>query len=402
MRVAVFTPYLPYPPDTGGKIRSYYLLRALTERFEVDLYSVYYGEGPSEEHVRALWEHCRRVILFHLRKSWRTRDLLWRTLSPLPRAVHHFHTSQSLEQARQHLRNGRYDIVVADEMCMTPYAELAENPPRVVIRHKVDYAHYREVALARSWGPEKVLDLIEAVQLQRYGRAKMPLYQAYLACSEQDVALIQEQAPGVPSLVIPNGVDLSKFVPSGRAKSQEPILLYVGSMHYYPNIDAMLYFFEAMYQPIRRAVPDIRVQIVGHNPPPAIQQLARLPGVEVTGTVPDVWPYYDQATVFIVPLRLGSGTRLKIIEAMAMELPVVSTTIGAEGLDIRPGENILIADDAVSFVECVVQLLSDPDFCARIAKGGRLLAHRYNWMDLTKPWADLVEAVARQWNRERR
>jgi glycosyltransferase involved in cell wall biosynthesis len=401
MRVAVFTPYLPYPPDTGGKIRSYYLLQALTARFDVDLYTVYHRKGPSEEHVRALREHCRRVVLFRLRKSWRSRDLVWRTLSPLPRVVDHFHTSHSLEQARQHLSNGGYDVVVADEMCMTPYAELAENLPRVVIRHKVDYVHYTEVARARPWGLEKMLDLIEAAQLRRYGRAKMSLYQAYLACSEQDVALMRWQAPGIPSVVIPNGADLSKFVPSGRAKSPEPILLYVGSMHYYPNIDAMLYFFETMYQTIHRAVPDIRVQIVGHHPPLEIQQLARLPGVEVTGTVPDVWPYYDQATVFIVPLRLGSGTRLKIIEAMAMELPIVSTTVGAEGLDIRAGENILIADDPVSFAESVVQLLSDPDLCTRIAEGGRLLSRRYDWMELTKPWADLVEAVAKQWKRGR-
>ncbi len=397
MRVAVFTPYLPYPPDTGGKIRSYYLLRALTARFDVDLYTVYHGKGPSEEHVRALREHCRHTVLFHLRKSWRTRDLVWRTLSPLPRAAHHFHTSYSLEQAKQHLRDGDYDVLVADEICMTPYAELAPDLPRVVSRQKVDHVHYREIATARPWGLEKVLDFIEATKLQRYERAKMPLYQACLACSEKDAQLIRQGAPEVPMVVIPNGVDLSTFVPSRHLGSRPPTLLYVGAMDYYPNIDAVRFFFRNMYEPLRQAVPNLGVQVVGHTPPPEIRQLAELPGVEVTGSVPDVRPYYEQATVFIVPLRLGGGTRLKIVEAMAMGLPVVSTTIGVEGLDVRPGENIVIADDAVSFTDGVLRLLRDPDLRDRIAEGGQVLARRYDWTALTRPYVDLVEDVVKQW-----
>ena len=400
MKVAVFTPYLPYPPDTGGKTRSYHLLRALTARFKVDLYTVYYGEGPSKEHVKALREHCRcQVVLFRLRKSCRTRDLVWRTLSPLPRVVDHFHTSYSLEQARQHLCNGGYDVVVADEMCMTPYAELASGLPRVISRQKVDHAHYREVATARPWGLEKVLDFIEATKLQRYERAKMPLYQACLACSEKDAQLIRRNAPEVPMVVIPNGVDLSTFVPSQRPESRCPTLLYVGAMDYYPNIDAVRFFFETMYEPLRQAVSNVRVQVVGHTPPTEIRQLAELPGVEVTGSVPDVRPYYERATVFIVPLRLGGGTRLKIVEAMAMGLPIVSTTIGVDGLDIRPGENILIADDPASFIEAVLKLLKDTDLHNRIAGGGQVLAHRYDWTTLTRPYVDLVEDVAEQWRR---
>ncbi|MBM3149065.1 MAG: glycosyltransferase, partial [Chloroflexi bacterium] len=324
-------------------------------------------------------------------------DLVWRTLFPLPRVVDHFHTSHSLEQARQHLCNDGYDVVVADEMCMTPYAELAPDLPRVVSRQKVDHVHYRESATARPWGLEKVLDLVEATKLQRYEQAKMPLYQACLACSEKDAQLIRRDAPEVLMVVIPNGVDLSTFVPSRHLKSRCPTLLYVGAMDYYPNIDAVRFFFRTMYEPLRQAVVNLRVQVVGHTPPPEIRQLAELPGVEVTGSVPDVRPYYEQATVFIVPLRLGGGTRLKIVEAMAMGLPVVSTTIGAEGLDVRPGENILIADDAASFTNSVLRLLRDPDLRDRIAEGGQVLAHRYDWTILTRPYVDLVKDVVKQW-----
>jgi hypothetical protein len=298
-----------------------------------------------------------------------------------------------LEQAQAYLQARDYDLLVADEMCMTPYAELAPELPKITIRHKVDYAHYRQMAQARSWGLEKVLDYVEAVKLRRYSRSKMLMFDAFLACSEDDAALIHRDAPDVPALVIPNGVDLSMFVPSEGGKAEDPTLLYVGSMYYYPNIDAVGFFFDAIFEAIQRSVADVKIQIVGHKPPPAIQQLDERADVEVTGSVPDVRPYYQGADVFIVPLRLGGGTRLKIVEAMAMKIPVVSTAVGAEGLDISPGENIMMADEPGAFAEAVVRLLSDSELYERIVEGGQVLAQRYGWRELTEPFADLAETV---------
>jgi glycosyltransferase involved in cell wall biosynthesis len=170
-------------------------------------------------------------------------------------------------------------------------------------------------------------------------------------------------------------------------------------MHYYPNADAVRFFFETMYERIRRAMPEVRVQVVGHDPPPDIQGLVRLSGVEVTGSVTDVCPYYEEATAFIVPLRLGGGTRLKIVEAMAMGLPTVSTTVGAEGLSVQSGEDMLIADDPVSFSESVLRLLADAELRERIARNGQRLARHYNWSELTEPFVELAETVIEQWRR---
>ena len=231
--------------------------------------------------------------------------------------------------------------------------------------------------------------------MRRYTQAKMKLYQGFLACSEQDESMLRKHAPEVPALVIPNGVDLSTFVSTNRQETKAPTLLYVGSMYYYPNVDAVQFFFDRIYKSIRQAVPDVRVQIVGHAPPPNISKQAKLPGVEVTGSVPDVRPYLERATLFIVPLRLGGGTRLKIVEAMAMGVPVISTSVGAEGLDVQSGKNILIADDAESFTESILRLLSDRDLGMQIVEGGRLLANRYDWRDLMSPFADFAEKAAR-------
>lgn len=389
MRVAFFTPYLPYPPDTGGKTRSYHLLRALAERAEVDLFTVVHGPEPSSQDQEALRQLCRKVFLYPLVKSWRTRDRLRRSLATLPRSVDYFHTADSLAQARRDLAAGGYDVLAADEICMTPYAELLPNTPRVVLRQKVDHQHYREIARSRPWGTDKVLDSLEAAKLRRYERLKMPLYDAFIACTEADAAIIRRDVPQMPYLVVPNGADLSSFSPAARQPG-EPVLLYVGAMHYYPNIDAVHYFFETMFDRIREAVPNTQVQIVGHSPPHDIQEMARQPGIQVTGSVDDVRPYYSSATVFVVPLRLGGGTRLKIIEAMAMGLPVVSTSVGAEGLDLRDGQDILLANDPISFADATVRLLTDPGLRQHLAQNARQAAQRYDWDKLSEPWVELV------------
>jgi sugar transferase (PEP-CTERM/EpsH1 system associated) len=399
MRVAFFTPYPPYPPNTGGKIRSYYLLRSLATRFEVDLYTIYHRPDPPLEAVKPLEEHCRQVSFLRVESSERLRHRLLRALDSVPRTVHHFYSQESLQLARQHLQTGEYAAVLADEICMTPYAELAAGVPTLIMRQKIDSSHYLQVAQARRPGLDRMLDLLEAKQLQRYERAKMSLFRAYLACSEDDAARISLDAPGLPGLVVANGADLSQFTPSAQPRSSEPILLYVGTMSYYPNLDAVKYYFQDIHPDVSHRYPGVRVQIVGHNPTAEIRSLARLPGVVVTGTVPDVRPYYQEATALIVPLRLGGGTRLKIIEAMAMGVPVVSTTVGAEGLDITPGENILIADDPAAFSDGISSLLADAGLRARIAKGGQQLAQRYDWMELARPWVDLVERLAGEWKR---
>lgn len=395
MRVAFFTPYLPYPPDTGGKTRSYHLLRALAERADVDLFTVVHGPEPSSQDQEALRQLCRKVTLYPLFKSWRTRDRLRRSLAALPRSVDYFHTPASLAQARQDLAAGGYDVLVADEICMTPYAELLPNTPRVVLRQKVDHQHYREMAQSRPWGTEKVLDSLEAAKLRRYERAMMPVYDAFVACTEADAAIIRRDVPEMPYLVVPNGADLTSFAPV-TTRPSKPTLLYVGAMHYYPNIDAVHYFFETMYDRIRKAVPNLTVQIVGHSPPPDIKELARHPGIQVTGSVDDVRRYYSNATVFIVPLRLGGGTRLKIVEAMAMGLPVVSTSVGAEGLELRDGQDILLADDPISFADATVRALSDPALRESLAQNARQVALQYDWHKLAEPYVDLVLGLAAQ------
>jgi len=393
--VALFTPYVPYPPNTGGKVRSYYLIKGLASEMDVDVYCTSH-ELPSLQDVAEMRRMVRRLWVLSVDKPRRWRDSLRRILAPCPRLVDYFHDHRSLMEAQIAIHVNQYDVLISDELCMIPYVELCSDLPKVLMRQKIDSAHVEQVASAHPFGIESILYRVEARKLRKYENQKIKLFHACITCSEKDAEIVRQDAPGIRILVIPNGVDLEMFRPPSYRRLDPPILLFVGTMHYYPNIDAMRYFFKEIYPIIRQERPDIRVQIVGHRPPSEIQRLAELPGVEVTGGVPDVRPYYAQASVFIVPLRLGGGTRLKIMEAMAMGLPVVSTSVGAEGLDIHPGEDILIADDPRTFAQEVLGLLSDRNRWTHLSAGGRRLAHRYDWRELTRPLVELVEALARE------
>jgi len=179
--------------------------------------------------------------------------------------------------------------------------------------------------------------------------------------------------------VIPNGVDSEEFFPE-ETVPQPNSLVFTASFTYPPNAEAMVFFCRDVLPRIRAAVPGTCLSIVGQRPGPEVEALGRLPGVEVTGRVPDVRPYLACAAVVVVPLRVGSGTRLKILEAMAMGRPIVSTSLGAEGLDIRPGHDLEIADDAASFAAATVALLRDPDRCVRLGTHARrTVIQRYSW-----------------------
>jgi glycosyltransferase involved in cell wall biosynthesis len=256
------------------------------------------------------------------------------------------------------------------------------------MRQKIDYLHYRETAASHPWGTQRLLDLLEARRLQQYEERMMPHFHGAIVCSPGDGAIAAHQGPNLAVEVIVNGADVEYFVPN-RQPDPRPTLLLLGTMHYQPNIDMVLYFFRTMYPQLRQAIPELQVFIVGHMPPPAISALADLPGVTVTGSVADVRPYINRSWLLAVPLRLGGGTRLKIIEAMAAELPVVSTSIGAQGLDEISHRLITIADSPDAFVAATQQLLADEERRRQLAQWGRAaVIERYAWQTLGKRYAD--------------
>jgi glycosyltransferase involved in cell wall biosynthesis len=393
MQVAVITPFLPWPADTGGKLRSFYLLKGLAESAQVDLFSFHHGPTPPDPGDLAAI--CRSVESIQLAGDPSLGNPVSVLRNPLPRAVRYFQDGQSLETLRHKLARG-YDLIISDEIILSPYVwdvPGLEQTPRLVIRHKIDHLHYAETARNRPMGREKALDYLEARRLRTFEAAEMPRFNATVVCSPEDKEHALAQSGAIPTEVIVNGADTDYFTPV-RTPDAQPTLLFLGTMHYFPNIDAVRWYFRSIHESVRAALPDVQVFIVGHRPPPDIVALGERPGVVVTGSVDDVRPWMARSWAQIVPLRLGGGTRLKIVEAMAAGLPVISTTVGAQGLEVRSGAQMVLADEPEDFARKTVALLQDKDGRERMARAARtFVEHHYSWQMLGRRYADFCRAT---------
>ena len=391
MRIAFVTPYLPWPLDAGGKIRSYHLLQGLVRGHGVDLFTVHHGDAP--ELPPALRESCRSAFSAALGHGNGHRTRAASALRPFTQTLAHFQGKAALAEIRGRLAAGRYDLLVADELCMVPY--VTGLPGRkLAARQKIEHQHHAALAARRPAGPRRLLETLDLGRLRRLERRAMAAVDAAVCCSDQDAALLQGLSPSVSVAVVANGVDPDHFRPSGEANGP-PTLLFLGTLDYPPNIDALGHFFGAIHPRLLQLVPDLRVSIVGRTPAREVQAYASRAGVTVAGSVPDIRPHLAEAAALVVPLRVGGGTRIKILEALAAARAVVSSTVGAEGLDVRDGEHLLVADEPSAFAAACARLLSDASLRLRLAEAGRrLVVERYAWSRLGGRFAELCARVA--------
>jgi glycosyltransferase involved in cell wall biosynthesis len=391
VKIAFVTPYLPYPLDTGGKIRSYNLLQGLGRSHEVDVYTVHRGDTP--EVPPALRASCHSVFSAPIQDGSGSWSRAANALRPFMQTIAHFRSPETLAQIRGRVAAGQYGLLVADELCMTPYLAGLRGR-KLAARQKIEHQHHAALAARRPAGPRRLLEAFDLARLRRFERRAMACVDAAVCCSEQDAALLQGLSPSVPVAVVANGVDLDHFRPLAETEGP-PTLAFLGTLDYPPNVDALDHFFRAIHPRLLSRLPDVRVSIVGRNPAREVLGHASRPGVSVSGSVPDVRPHLAEAGALVVPLRVGGGTRIKILEALAASRPVVSTTVGAEGLELRDGEHLLIADDPEAFANACARLLEDAALRHRlVAAGRRLVVERYAWSRQGRLFADVCARVA--------
>jgi glycosyltransferase involved in cell wall biosynthesis len=291
------------------------------------------------------------------------------------------------------LSNGSLDVAVCDFLSAS--LNLPENPsaPVVLFQHNVETMLWRRMATTESSPLRKLSYSIEAWKMSAYETRTLRRFQHVIAVSEQDRDAMLTLSSGCPITVVPTGVDTEQYQVAPSASGHPPVIVFTGSMDWEPNIDAMEFFCREVWPTILAAFPDARFQIVGRKPHPRVQRLAS-PSVEVTGTVASVIDYLRAATIVIVPLRIGGGTRLKIFEAMAMAKAMVSTSIGAEGLAVTNGRDLLIADDAPAFAAGILQLLRDPELRRRYEQAAAALAARYDWSQIAQSFANVLRDAA--------
>lgn len=385
------------PVDTGGKIRSYNILRHLACKHELTLLS-YYGGQPDPDYDRSIREHLVGTHTIHTTAPEgglsQRLDYIRHLPSAAPYAVRKFTHPAVRRTVKQWLQEKRFDVAVCDFLSASLNFPRRITAPCTLFQHNVETVLWRRMAETETALFHKLSYNVEAMKMERYERQALRRFHRVIAVSQQDRDEMLKLDSTCQITVVPTGVDTGKYQVAPPASATPPVTVFVGSMDWEPNIDAVDYFCRQIWPTILAAHPDARFRIVGRNPHPRVQAL-QSSSVEVTGTVPSVPEFLRPATVVIVPLRIGGGTRLKIFEAMAMGKAVVSTTIGAEGLDVTPDRDLIIADDPERFAAAVIDLIRDSGLRRRYEQAAAILAARYDWSEIALSFAEVLrQAVA--------
>jgi polysaccharide biosynthesis protein PslH len=384
------------PVDTGGKIRSFNLLRELARRIDVTLLS-YYSGARDAEYESGLAAAFPGAVAMHTgvpdgSSASRAIDYARRLLSPAPYAV----TKHTAAPVRRLIAEWdaarRFDVLLCDFLAPSLNFPRRCLTPTVLFQHNVESILWRRQADTERRRLQRGIFQLEAWKMDRYERATVGRFDHVIAVSDADRDAMARMIPGRGITVVPTGVDTKAFRPTVRNASPDPVVLFLGSMDWEPNIDGVQYFIESMWPAIRAAVPGVRFQVVGRNPAPSIRRLASA-DVEIVGTVPSVIEYLHRAAAVVVPLRVGGGTRLKIYEAMGAGKAVISTTIGAEGLDYDNGRNILIADMPDSFARQVIEVLRDAARRRSLEDAALALASQYDWSSIAQTFEATLEGA---------
>jgi polysaccharide biosynthesis protein PslH len=390
------------PVDTGGKIRSYNILRHLARSHEVTLLSYYGGKKDAayESEIQRELPGAQTIGTAALDGNAfaQSVDYLRRVFQAAPFAVSKF-THPSVRQALTSWLSARkFDVAVCDFLAASLNFPGVLATPTVLFQHNVETVLWRRIASTEANPAKRLVYRIEAAKMAAYEPRTLGRFHHVIAVSDHDRQEMLAMAPACAISVVPTGVDTQKYGVAPPATANPPRIAFTGSMDWEPNLDAVAYFCEDIFPRVRREYPSALFQIVGRNPHPRVKQLAS-EHVQVTGTVPSVAEYLREATLVVVPLRIGGGTRLKIFEAMAMGKAVISTSIGAEGLDVQSGRDLILADDPAPFAEAILSLLRDAGLRQKYERAAAKLAAQYDWSNIVQRFAAVLQEVLQKVSR---
>jgi glycosyltransferase involved in cell wall biosynthesis len=384
VRVLFLSPRQSWPAVSGAKLRDFHFAKALGERTRLTYayFSHHSGEAPSLEQ----FPFCERLVAIPAPKMYTPGKVLRGMLGRWPLPVVNY-TSPAMEEAVRELAGGEsFDIVHLDSIHMAGYTQLMPGARITYNWHNIESELMSRYAASALSPARRIYGRVTARRLAALEKELLQNAFGHLVCSQREKDQLHALVPRARIAVIENGVDAGAFSQGSGSGNARKRLVFVGSMNYHANIDAAVWFTRDLWPAIHRRFPEWKLTLVGSNPAPAVLAL-RDEAIEVTGTVPSVAPYYEDALAAIVPLRTGGGTRLKILEAMAAGVPVISTTLGAEGLALSQGENILIADGEQSWMEALDSISGaghEMRWKAMAEAGRSLVESRYDWKVLGK------------------
>lgn len=386
-------PRLPYPLDTGGRIDAFYILKSLADQ-GVDISVLTLSEnGDDAAGAGSIRPYCQRIEI--VKQPLLPKKLRY-ILNPVRRRPVNITKYQSLflrKKLSRMLAEEKYDIAHFDRINVSQYVSFIDEIPCVLRLQNIDsqiFERYyqKETSPLKKWYIKHQCDKLALYEDKFY-----PQFDRCLVISETDGETLVSRSPSSKVSVITSGVNI-EYLTAVKPEPEPASLLFLGSMDWLPNIEGSIYFCDEVLPIIQKDVPDVKLYIVGTNPDPKVRALGDRPGITVTGAVPDVRPYLAKATAMVAPIRIGSGLRIKLLEAMAFGLPTVTTTIGCEGIPVESGRQLFIADEPDKFAADCLNLIREAEVRERmIVEGRKLMYEKYNWNEIAKKIISIYEEI---------
>ena len=398
MRILWLKTELLHPVDKGGKIRTYNMLKELKRDHHITYLTLDDGLADREARARAD-EYCHELVCVphQQREKFSTGfyiELFSNLGSRFPYAVKKYESAGMRKEIIK--RTGQsIDVVICDFLAPAINVPRSLSCPAILFQHNVEAMIWKRHFEVEGNAAKKTYLRDQWRKMGRFEKEMCLHFDAVIAVSREDRDQMREEYGVKAVFEVPTGVDTDFFTPSGTQKVEPHNVVFTGSMDWLPNEDAIRYYTEQIQPIVRRSLPDATLTVVGRNPYPSLLELSRRdPSIVVTGRVEDVRPHMERAAAYVVPLRIGGGTRLKIYEAMAMEKATVSTTVGAEGLPVTNGKELCIADTPESFAAAVVNLLTNPAAARKLGQeSARVVRDKFGWNGVAKRFAEICEAT---------
>lgn len=400
MRILFLTPYLPYPLNNGGLIRVHHLLVNLGEKHDVTAICMEPDNDAQAKGISVIEGHGVTVktvpVANNQKKELKRLYQLLSLVSSKPYQYKQYHSNAMQNAISEHLGSNNYDLLMV-EFSQMGYYDLDTNIPSFVDQHNVEYE-----IMHRTFETEKspLRRLLAYSEWKKYYKHEIENCEKFIGClttSQRDAEILQQRSPNMECHVIPNGVD-SEFFKSSHTEIDPNMVLFTGTISYYPNTEGIVWFYKNVWPLIVEKKPNATFCIAGKSPPPEVQAIAESdPAVTATGMVDDMRDYYNKAAVVVVPLRVGGGTRLKILEGMSMSKAIVSTSIGAEGINHTNGQDILLKDTPEEFSNAVLEVMADSTLRETLENGGRkLVESQYDWRAVTDKLSSVFEQAVKK------
>ncbi len=398
MKILMLTPYLPYPLLSGGQIRTYNLLKKLSQKYDVTLFALI-KEDSERQYLDELQKYCKKVQLFkRSKKPFTLKNILYTALSTFPFLVVRNHVPETLRAVKKELQKEKYDLIHAETFYMMPHIPQTDIPI-ILVEQTIEYLGYESFAQKSKYPFLKPLLNIDIAKIKKWEEYYWEHCTKLIAMSEEDKVFIGKSVSDPKKIeVVSNGVDVAWFAEKNKNLPPDPTVLSVGTFNWLPNVEAVNFLVQEIWPKIKEQAPKTKLWIVGNAPTKQIFSYQEQDtSITITGGIPDIRDAFAGAHVLLAPVLSGKGTRYKILEAMASGTPIVATPTAVEGLGVTNGVHVLTGNNADELAQLTLRVLQDKKLQVQLAENGRkFIQSTYDWEKIAQKLDHIYKEFAHE------